>query len=219
MVDIFVKGKDNPIQLAERKDIVNPNLLRDSYDLSNGYYLNRRNPITISDKLTPNGAKTVALDKGIGLSKKYNNFFVAGQKYTYSVDVFLPKDFSSKINLYVDSTDYSNCKPKISANYDPSKLNCWQRVYATFFANRATWAVSFQFVDQEASPIYQGLPKLELGSVATPWYPAVEDYTVKPDFDSLNSRLTALESKMGGRKLTKPLISVLYVLSPEREVA
>lgn len=40
--------------------------------------------------------------------------------------------------------------------------------------------------------------KVERGSVATPYVPAVEDLVLKSDYDALSDRLTALESKMGG---------------------
>ncbi|WP_297954065.1 hypothetical protein [uncultured Lactobacillus sp.] len=61
--------------------------------------------------------------------------------------------------------------------------------------------------------------KVERGSVATPYVPAVEDLVLKSDYDALSDRLTALESKMGGYQPPKPLVSVLYVTSVESEVA
>ena len=43
-------------------------------------------------------------------------------------------------------------------------------------------------------------PKLELGSVATPWCLAREDYAKQSDINFLQEKITQLENKMGGVK-------------------
>lgn len=74
----------------------------------------------------------------------------------------------------------------------------------------ATWKLCIQYkgkydeIINKAPTISQ--VKIEEGTMPTKWIP------------SSNDLATAI-SKMGGRRLTKPLVSMLYTILPEREVA
>ena len=77
-------------------------------------------------------------------------------------------------------------------------------------SSTATWKLCIQYKGKYDQIIGKtptiNQVKIEEGTMPTKWIPSSND-------------LAAAISKMGGRRLTKPLVSMLYTILPEREVA
>lgn len=54
--------------------------------------------------------------------------------------------------------------------------------------------------------------KVERGAIATPWIPSPLDYAIKPDIDNLQDQINQLKNKLGG---VKPSYTTLYATLKE----
>lgn len=181
MADVYLPGKTNPIHLAERKDIVNPNLISgtsdnlQSYTIPKGQYY----PGYLFDKIKVNDNKVKTFSAYI-----VNNTDTAllahfdGENGSHESNAIAPHSSgrvvvtnASHNGLYIHTSDFV----------------------------KATEDISFQIKDA----------KVEYGSIATAWCPAYSDYAMQSDLDSIKSDIAAIKSKLGG--VIKPAICLATV--------
>lgn len=197
-------------ELAERKDVINPNLAYGKIITFQGW--------------PASGDSTHAVLNAVNYEYNYAGFklntkFKAGDQFTITTTGETSDNNTYQIAIFSQTTQI---------NYGSNITFTSGKTESHVFTVNANSTPT----DPPIVLLYAGKPqqcnnvkltlnylKVERGTVATPYVPAVEDLVLKSDYDALNSRLTALESKMGGRKPPKPLISMFCVTPYEREVA
>lgn len=125
-------------------------------------------------------------------------YLVENKTYTFSANIFL-KD-NSQYNCYVNNIENLSISSNVTPNGQGGSVTTggWKRVSQTFKCLKAgTYAISVTSSDEYAVASY----KLEYGTIATPWMPAITDL--------------ALKSDLGGVKLNYRL----YYATSEKEVA
>ena len=183
-------------ELAEKEDIINPNLAYGS--------LKTVDNVKISGS-TNDFTLTASND---------NNWFFAEIPLNLSIskgDIITISAFATLSGpqaadgLYKATIYDTNLQAAFDDTEDTVPLKSGIRSSKTIFANRDS-----NPNDPPVLFIYSGVAgktggntihvqevKVERGTAATPYVPAVEDLVLKSDYDALNARLTTLESKMG----------------------
>lgn len=198
-------------ELAEKKDVINPNLAYSSIKTADNVKIpGSTNDFTFTAS-NVNNFWYCKIPLNLSLSK--------GDAITISAFATLSGPQATD-GLY-KATIYSS---NLSAGFDDTKdtvfLKSGIRSSKTIFANKDS-----NTNNQPVLFIYSGVAgktggntihvqevKVERGTVATPYVPAVEDLVLKSDYDALSARLTTLESKMGG---VKPSYRLYYAISKE----
>lgn len=73
----------------------------------------------------------------------------------------------------------------------------WTR-YTFTATHNGPYPNMFLWKDSGTKPLYLALPKMEFGSKATPWSPALEDFATQSDVINLQDQINQLKSKLGG---------------------
>lgn len=172
-------------ELAEKKDIVNPNLLTGTADFSgdNWGYQN-------TASRDPN---TKALNGNICVKEaQWSQVYqvanvVAGQFYTFSVET--NNGCAMLFAQALDGTP-SDCFAESSSTLQSFNTNTWHRFSATWECVKSG---QVSFFEAQGVEHYVANMKLEIGTVATPWCPAYADYVMKSDLDALKAEIDQLK--------------------------
>ena len=162
-------------ELAKKKDIANPNLLTGTADFSgdNWSYQNAsRDP------------NTKALNGNICVKEaQWSQVYqvanvVAGQFYTFSVETS-----NGYAGLFVQAPDgaSSDCFAGSGSVSQSFNTNTWHRFSNTW---KCVKSGQVRLFEAQGAEHYIANMKLEIGTVATPWCPAYEDYAMKSDLDN-----------------------------------
>lgn len=212
-MSVYINGNDNPIQLAERKDIVNQNLAYSELLNSTDSRVDGSTKIFLHESPTLANYDYVKIPLRVVFKK--------GDIFTISAFSVLT---GPQANGFYKATIFSKSATK---SYDDKEDTNWLKA-----GIRSSKMIVVNADSDPNDPpyllVYSGIAgktggntltvkelKVESGSVATPYIPAVEDLVLKSDYDALSSRLSALESKMGG---VKPSYRLYYATSV-KEVA
>ena len=180
-MSVFIGEKGKRVELAERKDATNPNLLTNSKDWTTNIAVYGSTKILDQRYL---GGKIVSLTgTGVGNSVQITNLSL-GDQVAWSC---YAKSNGSAV-LHTEANGGGGSK-----NINLS--NDWTRI-SSHGAARGNGTLFFWNTTPN-SKIDLCLPKIEKGAVATPWCPAIEDYAMKSDTDSafadVRNRLGKLE--------------------------
>ena len=171
-------------EFAKKKDVINPNLLKGTADFSgdNWIYQNAsRDPNTKA----LNGNICV---KEAPWSQVYQVVnVVAGKFYTFSVDV--KGTYAQLMVQTVDGKDPTNIKGETMQKFNFPN-DTWNRASMTIYCLKSGQVRFFEALWTEH---YVANMKLEIGTVATPWCPAPEDYAMKSDLDALKAEIEQLK--------------------------
>ncbi len=181
-------------ELAERKDIVNPNLFTGSKDFTGEW-------ISIVTEL-----KDVQKDKYLDFTAIYVNWAWGGiSQYigvnkgeTFTASAYVKAKAGSSISWFVAlNWDGENSQKKINAilnNYTIKGTGSWQKTSITFTV-LDSGEIKPRIESDGNSPFWIAGMKLEKGDVATPWCPAIQDYAMKSDLDALKAEIEQLKQK------------------------
>lgn len=182
-------------ELAEKKDVINPNLFTGSKDFT-GKWINV-SKITQKDKYLDFTALCLNWAWN-GISQ----YIVVNKGETFTASMYVKAKAGSSIIWYTALNTDGESGYKIVDTSPASKTmngtGNWQKTSFTFTVVGGSGAIKPRIEYDGSSPFWIAGMKLERGTIATPWCPAYEDYAMKSDYDALNARLTTLESKMGG---------------------
>lgn len=175
MADIYLKDNNGRLyELAEKSNIINANLLTNTYSLK-GYIDNRGQSVNTSDGWLYNAAeKAACFSQALrGIAPDMQNLF-ANTTYTYSADIYLASNFTGNIVGFIDANSAADSR-SIPISIDKHKLNSWQRLGFSFkVPSEGIVHVSIQ--STTVVDMHQCRPKLEYGSTMTPYTPSILDY-------------------------------------------
>lgn len=198
-MSIFLKDdQKKQYELAERKDIVNPNLMTGSKDFSGDNWLHLNNVTQKNKYLNFTSAHCTWAWDGISQYKYVNK----NEILTFSAYLKFDKPGGSAI-FYIqfnDMSDENNMKGATVDNPEkviPSTTNNWQRVSITFTVTESG-GIKPRLEGDGNSPFWIAGLKLERRATATQWCPANEDLVLKSDFDALKSQVDQLAKNQNG---------------------
>lgn len=160
---------------------VGTNLLADS---KNWNGITAYNAAKLTDK-TYLGGRIVSLS-GVGLQNSVqinNGCFPVGVPIAWSVYAKANKPAT----LHNEPTGGNSARIEIAVGTE------WTRVSS--FGSSQRSAILYFWNTTPDTEIDLCLPKIELGSVATQWCPAPEDYAMKSDLDALKAEIEQLKQK------------------------
>ena len=176
-MSVFIGEKGKRVELAERKDATNPNLLLNSKDFSSNWFIN--NAALTSDSY--NGGKVVSThaggDGGSAVSQQVQT--PPSQPVTWSV---YAKADNAGDKLHTELFGSGG-------RTDQAITTDWCRYIFNGAFNPTNTTVYFWGVGGNKGDIQIALPKLEIGNTATPWCPALEDYAWKSDITNLQNQI------------------------------
>lgn len=180
-------------ELAEKKNIVNPNLLSNTDSFKDFYIATIGTPASpTKDKLDPLGHVTSHATSAWQQATYFLDIDTSSV-YTLSAFVWLNGDQPIKA-ICRDVTGISACSNN-GMVINGIKSNCWQRISFTFQGfYKSHVAFDFEVTDGTVD-FWLGSYKLEKGAIATPWCPALEDYAMKSDLDALKAEIEQLKQK------------------------
>lgn len=162
-------------ELAKKKDIANPNLLTGTADFSgdNWSYQNAsRDPNTkaLNGNICVKEAQWGQVYQVVNV--------VAGQFYTFSVETS-----NGYAGLFVQAPDgaSSDCFAGSGSVSQSFNTNTWHRFSNTW---KCVKSGQVRFFEAQSAEHYVANMKLEIGTVATPWCPAYEEYAMKSDLST-----------------------------------
>lgn len=177
-------------ELAEKKDIVNPNLITGSKDFTGSKWVNILENVQ-KDKYLDFTAICVnwawsGTSQYIAVNK--------GETFTASMYVKTPAGYSNSwyIALANDEGDYK----RVDVDSNSKTINGtgnWQKTSITFTITGDSGAIRPRIESDGSSRFWIAGMKLERGTVATPWCPAYEDYAMKSDLDALKAEIDRLK--------------------------
>lgn len=179
-------------EFAKKKDIINPNLAYENV-------------------VNNNSSQTFGTSKKASFTADSNNYFYAKIKLNLSIKKGDTFTISALGNLSGQQAGDGSYKVAVftsdaSTRFDTDSnyLKSGTRTSKTFTATTNSSKQPFLF-------IYPGVPgktanntleiqeiKVEHGSIATSYVPAVEDLVLKSDYESLKEEIDQIKSKMGG---------------------
>lgn len=186
MVDVFIQGKNDPIQLAERKDVINPNLAYGKIITFLGW--------------PASGNSTHAVLNAVNNEYNYAGFklntkFKAGDQFTITTTGETSDNNTYQIAIFSQTTQIS---------YGPNITFTSGKTESHVFTVNANSTPT----DPPIVLLYAGKPqqcnnvkltlnylKVERGTVATPWCPAPQDLVLKSDLDALKAEIEQLKQK------------------------
>ena len=185
-MSIFVANKE----IAERKDIINPNLIDNSATLDG--FLNSYGDLPQIDDAKYQGLKVV--DQS---NRQWNGFgpYIYVQKGTYTFSCYAKtsglgfKSIMIPLNTGLDDKD----KQPATVNTQTmaiSSVSDWSRFDGTFVVSEAGYIHPRVESSGNNDVLLLAGFKLEKGSVATPWCPSINDLaTGLLDIQAINSKL------------------------------
>lgn len=182
-------------ELAEKKDIVNPNLLSNTDSFKDFYIANTNTPVNpIKDKLDPLGHVTSHSTFTWQQAVHFLDIDTSSV-YTLSAFIWLNGDQTIKA-ICRNSSGMAACQNSGTA-INGIKSNCWQRISFTFQDFYESYvAFDFEVIDGTVD-FWLGSYKLEKGSIATQWSPAPQDLVLKSDAQLLEQGISNLNKLLG----------------------
>lgn len=181
-MSVFIGEKNKRVELAERKDAINPNLLLSSRDFSANWTV--QNAAVTSDSY--NGGNVVSIHPGGRGSNPVTQAIQTPPSQPVTWSVYAKADNAGD---KLHSELWGN-----SGKTEQALTTDWCRYtfHGTFVPTHPLtyfWGVSGNKGD-----IYIALPKLEIGNTATPWCPAYDDYAWTSDITSLQNAVNNINS-------------------------
>lgn len=179
-------------ELAERKDIVNPNLFTGSKDFTGDWL--HETFVKQKDKYLDFTAIYVDWQwNGISQLIAVNK----GETFTASAYVKAKAGSTSSWFIPLNSDGEGGYK-KVDTNSNGVTITAtgdWQKTSITFTIADDGGAIKPRIESDGDSPFWVAGMKLERGTNATPWCPAYEDYAMKADLDALKAEIEQLKQK------------------------
>ena len=183
-------------EFAKKKDIINPNLAYGSIKTADNVKISgSTNDFTLT---APNDKNWFFAEIPLNLSISKGDIITISAFATLSGaqatdGLYKATIYSSSTSVLFDDTG------------DTVFLKSGLRCSKTFVANQnsspndppALFVYCGTATKTGGNTIHVQKIKVERGTAATPYVPAVEDLVLKSDYDALKARLTTLESKMG----------------------
>lgn len=165
-------------ELAEKQDIVNPNLITGSKDFTGSKWIN----------IPENGQKDKYLDftavcvnwawQGI------SQYIAVNKGETFTASMYVKAPAGSTVSWYITLPDNETNYKRVDTNPSGTTITAtgdWQRTSITFTVTGDSGVIKPRIESADSSPYWIAGMKLERGTAATPWCPAPEDYVMKSD--------------------------------------
>lgn len=177
-------------ELAEKKDIVNPNLLSNTDSFKDFYITGTNTPVNpIKDKLDPLGHVT---SHAASVWQQAVHFLDIDTSSVYTLSAFIWLNGTQTIKAICRSSSGNGACQNSATSIDGIKANCWQRISFTFQGFYESH-VTFDFEATDGTvDFWVGSYKLEKGSIATQWSPAPQDLVLKSDAQLLEQGISNL---------------------------
>ena len=176
-------------ELAERKDIVNPNLFTGSKDFTGKW---------------THIPKHAQKDKYLDFTAIYVNWawlgisqYIAVNKgETFTASMYVKAEAGSKLFWYTLLWNHTSAYKAAQVTRKHKTINGtgnWQKTSFTFTITD-DGAIIPRIESNGSSPFWIAGMKLEKGAIATPWCPAYEDYVMKSDLDAPKAEIANNEN-------------------------
>lgn len=182
-------------ELAEKKDIVNPNLLSNTDSFQDFYITGTNTPVNpIRNKLDPLGHVT---SHSTSVWQQAVHFLDIDTSSAYTLSAFIWLNGNQTIKAICRSSSGNGACQNNATSIDGIKANCWQRISFTFQGFYESH-VAFDFEATDGTvDFWLGSYKLEKGSIATAWCPAYSDYVTKNALINCVPHLNLLTNSAG----------------------
>ena len=193
-MSVFIGDKTKRVELAERKDAINPNLLLNSRDFSSNWVI--INAEVTSDSY--NGGKVVSLHTdGDDINDVRQPIqAMTSQMFTWSV---YAKADNAGDKLHTELFGGGG-------RTDQALTTDWNRYTFQGISDPTKITLYFWGPSGNKGDIQIALPKLEIGNTATSWCPALEDYAWTSDITNLQNTVNQLK---GRQKVDAPDFNTL----------
>ena len=176
-------------ELAERKDIVNPNLFTGSKDFTGKW-----------THIPKNAQKDKYLDftaiyvnwAWLGISQ----YIAVNKGETFTASMYVKAEAGSKLFWYTLLWNDKSAYKAAQVSRKHKTINGtgnWQKTSFTFTITD-DGAIIPRIESDGSSPFWIAGMKLEKGAIATPWCPAYEDYAMKSDLDAPKAEIANNEN-------------------------
>jgi len=181
-MSVFIGDKTKRVELAERKDAINPNLLLNSRDFSSNWVI--INAEVTSDSY--NGGKVVSLHTdGDDINDVRQPIqAMTSQMFTWSV---YAKADNAGDKLHTELFGGGG-------RTDQALTTDWNRYTFQGISDPTKITLYFWGPSGNKGDIQIALPKLEIGNTATSWCPALEDYAWTSDITNLQNTVNNINS-------------------------
>lgn len=182
-------------ELAEKKDIVNPNLLSNTDSFQDFYITGTNTPVNpIRNKLDPLGHVT---SHSTSVWQQAVHFLDIDTSSAYTLSAFIWLNGNQTIKAICRSSSGNGACQNNATSIDGIKANCWQRISFTFQGFYESH-VAFDFEATDGTvDFWLGSYKLEKGSIATAWCPAYSDYVTKNALINCVPHVNLLQNSAG----------------------
>ena len=182
-MSVFIGDKTKRVELAERKDAINPNLLLNSRDFSSNWVI--INAEVTSDSY--NGGKVVSLHTdGDDINDVRQPIqAMTSQMFTWSV---YAKADNAGDKLHTELFGGGG-------RTDQALTTDWNRYTFQGISDPTKITLYFWGPSGNKGDIQIALPKLEIGNTATSWCPALEDYAWTSDITNLQNTVNQLKGR------------------------
>ena len=187
-MSIFVANKE----IAERKDIINPNLIDNSATLDGFFNVSGDSP-QIDD------AKYQGLRVINQTNMQWNGLgpYMYVQKGTYTFSCYAKTSGQDVKTIYIPLNPGVDDKDKHSATINTQlgtipSVSDWSRFNYTFVVNEAGYIHPRIESSENNSVLLSAGFKLEKGNIATPWCPSLNDLAL------MSTEIQSLKNKIGG---------------------
>lgn len=223
-MSVFIGDKAKRVELAERKDAINPNLLEKSKSfVMHTPWGNVECGSTIHCAKSVVGSIYLADDtRNVGLKADGSTYFSCEPNTYYTQSLWI----TSSVALN-DATNgnvtFENTSATDNDTIDPKLVNLGNNHYkivGSFYSgtNIANFDIGYiknfqEFLSADAGISFDAL-KIEKGTTATDWCPALADYAWKPDIASLQSTLNSINSQVTALEVGYMKIETGYMKDP-----
>ena len=197
-MSVFIGDKTKRVELAERKDAINPNLFTGSKDFTGSKWANIPSDVSLAnvqkDKYLDFTAILVNWQWG-GISQYID--VKAGETFTASA--YVKAKAGTVLHWYTDlNTDGEGGHKRADVSpvvQDIAVTDDWQRTSLTFtFTVTSDGTIKPRIEGDGSVPFWIAGMKLEKGAVATDWCPALEDYAWESDITNLQNTVNNIDS-------------------------
>lgn len=168
-------------EFAKKKDIANPNLFSGSKDFTGSKW----------DDIPENVQKDKYLDfTAINVNWAWNGisqYIAVNKGETFTASMYVKAKAGSTVSWYINLLGDKAGYKKVDANPANKTINGtgnWQKTSITFTVTGDSGAIRPRIENDGSSSFWIAGMKLERGTNATPWCPAIQDYAMKSDLDA-----------------------------------
>ena len=192
-MSVFIGNKNKRVELAERKDAINPNLFTGSKDFTGSKWANIPSDVSLA-----NVQKDKYLDftailvnwQWSGISQ----YITVNKGETFTVSAYIKANAGSLFSWFTTlNSDNEDGYTKTDTNPEGQTITAtgdWQKTSFTFTVT-SDGTIRPRIESGGTDPFWIAGMKLEKGAVATNWCPALEDYAWASDITNLQTAIAS----------------------------